>query len=214
MSDIQVQAALPAIPISVSVPLEPPFEIVRKLSPNFTPGRKYSPYPGIVAGVTVHIEQGHEYGTDASFATAAAQASSTYGVGRTGMTSQFVLEADTAWHCGLPPESYKDPSQFPIAPIYIKNSNPNTYMIGIEHEGWSVPMFGLPPTEFTDEQYAMSAYLIARAAARWKFVISARTIVRHGDFYRRKANLCPGPAMDMNRLIAQAMTVKGPFVPE
>lgn len=97
--------------------------------------------PGRTARVRLavaHIMQGTLTGTDAWFRNPAAQASSHFGVGRTGDVVQWVNCNDTAWH--------------------IAQGNP--YSIGIEHEGFS----GQP---LTDDQMDATAAIFAWAAVKY-----------------------------------------------
>ena len=179
--------------------------IIKKPTPNFDTGRQGAkPF-----AVVIHVMQGFMVGTDTEFNTRASEDSSHYGVPRAeGPVHQYVDEADTAWHAGLPQVCYTNPALYPTWPLFIRGSRPNLYTIGIENEGFSVPCFGYQATgPWTDFQYEANAQLVAAAATRWKFPVDDLHVVRHGDIYVPKKLLCPGQFCDMARIVTRARQI-------
>ena len=82
--------------------------------------------PGSVNLVVVHVEQGFNIGTAATFQQKARAASAHYGIDRRGGILRFVHEEDTAWHAG--------------------NRDYNQRSVGIELEGF-VETLSLPDAQ-------------------------------------------------------------------
>jgi N-acetylmuramoyl-L-alanine amidase len=167
--------------------------IIKKYSPNFTPGRRsYKP-----EAIVIHIMQGSLTGTDSWFSNCKAKVSAHYGVGKNGEVHQFVNEKDIAWHAGV----ITSPSWSLIkkAPngLYI---NPNYYTIGIEHEG-------TVDADWTDAMYQSTSTLIADISKRWNIPIDRNHIIGHHEIYAVKA--CPGHKVDFTKLISMAIAKIG-----
>lgn len=92
-----------------------------------------------VTHITLHIMVGRLSGTDATFQNAARQASSTYGIGSTGLIHQYVRETDAPWT--------------------DSNYASNCQTISIEHEGG---MAGVPCTRACMDASAALCADIAR----------------------------------------------------
>jgi len=184
---------------------------------NFERGRKGQTVNSIVC----HIMGGTLVGTDATFQTKRNSASSTtYGIGRKWEDRnniaapfeihQYVLESDTAFHCGINQTAIiqrkEKPPVWPLfqandlrpganskAPGYRPALNPNLHTIGIEMEG-------NPLTVWTDQHYRPLVVLIRDIAARWKIPMEQPYIVGHCDINPTHRPNCPGK-LDMRRLI-------------
>jgi len=146
--------------------------------------------------------------------------SSHYAVPRNeGPIYQFVDETESAWHSGLTPICYSNPAFRPkwkLFNIQGMSRNPNRVLIGIENEGFSVEVtYGSGPSartfqptgDFTDWQYSANAWLVARAAKRWKFLIDRDHVLGHGEIFIPKANLCPGPRVSVDRIVTEALAI-------
>jgi len=110
-----------------------------------------------------------------------------YGVSRKGAVHQYVDEMDTAWHAGRVLGS-----EWPLLLTKLP-TNPNSYTIGIEHEG-------TPDMQWTDEMYEATAILLAGISQRWAIALDWMHVVRHCDIYSKKPQ-CPGPHCDLDYLI-------------
>ncbi len=154
-------------------------------SPNYglprgTKGRKgYK-----VIAIVDHIMAGSLIGTDSWFGTARSEASAHFGIGKNGEIHQYVELADVAWHAG----KVRKPDW-----ALLKDTNPNYYTIGIEHEGQSGDVF-------TEAQYQATLWLHKRLIKQYGIPVTADTIIGH---YRidsvNKAN-CPGTGFPWERL--------------
>jgi N-acetyl-anhydromuramyl-L-alanine amidase AmpD len=182
--------------------------IIQKKTPNMGVGR----FGRTPIAVVIHITQGPTLkSTEWSFSSPSSETSANYVVGRDEIRiEQYVDEKDRAWHAGLSGEILKDPKQRPIWKLWQPGLSPNVTTIGIENVGFSVDIkYGKTQYKktgpFTDWQYFANAWLVARAARRWGFPINEDTVVRHGDIYLPKRTTCPGPAVDMARIIREAI---------
>jgi N-acetylmuramoyl-L-alanine amidase len=168
--------------------------IIKKLSPNFTPGRKkYQPL-----AIVIHIMQGSLAGTDSWFGNRQARVSAHYGVGRSGEVHQYVEEKDTAWHAGVVTTPSWSLIKKTVSGLFI---NPNYYTVGIEHEGTI-------DTDWTDAMYESTSTLIAEISKKWNIPIDRDHIIGHHEIYSVKA--CPGNKVDFNKLIALAAGKSAP----
>lgn len=160
--------------------------IIQKPSPNFVKGRGDQKIEAIV----LHIMDGSLAGTDDWFSRTISQVSSHYGIGLNGEVHQYVQDEDTAWHAGkiVPPASWK----------LLKNGiNPNTYTIGIEHEGHD--LLNAPV-----EQLNASVALIRSLCAKWGIPVDRDHIVGHYQIKVTKPN-CPATDKSIiDRIIALA----------
>lgn len=130
---------------------------------------------------------------ESRFQQSGANLSCHYGVTRTGMVHQYVLETDTAFHAGVVID--------PIAAVVRKlpRVNPNFYSIGIEHEG-------SPEDEPTQLQADASAALIESIAQRWSIPLDADHIVTHSAI--RASARCPGIRFDPHRILQSAIAIR------
>lgn len=157
--------------------------IIWKGSPNKTKGRAgYKP-----EAVVIHVMEGTLTGTDAWFANPASKVSAHYGIGRSGVVHQYVLDADQAWHAG---RVWK-----PTWPGIRTGVNPNRYTLGVEHEG-----FDREP--WSEAMMAASAALIRALCTKWGIPINRDHVVGHREIYGRKT--CPGSGVDLDRLVRMA----------
>jgi N-acetylmuramoyl-L-alanine amidase len=161
--------------------------MVRKdsyLAINHGHGRK-SAFP--VDLIVIHVTEGNATSVVSWFNSPEAQVSAHYMVRKDGIVEQFVREADTAWHAGR--------VDHPTAELVIQRSpaNPNSYSIGIEHEGNG-------HEELTDPQRKASIELLQDICMRRDIPQNRRHIVGHHEIYSKKT--CPG-AIDVDRLVAE-----------
>jgi hypothetical protein len=162
---------------------------------NFSPGRSPGQKP---EAIVVHVMEGTLAGADAWFKNPESKVSAHYGIGRRGELHQYVKEDDTAFHAGV----VKHPSWTSLKP----GVNPNSYTIGIEHEGDG-------RTDWTDAQYAAGGALIREIASRWGIPVDRQHIVGHHEI--RADKTCPGP-ISFSRLLAAAtenLQPKGNLMP-
>ncbi len=160
--------------------------ILSKILPyNFAPGRAG---PHAVDMVVCHVTEGDAGSTVGWFNDPDSNVSSHYLVLTTGKIIQFVREEDTAWHAGR--------VQSPTAPLVLQRPgvNPNSYSIGIEHEGSG-------KHELTEAQRRSSVALIADICQRHQIPIDRHHIVAHREIFSGKT--CPG-AISVTRLVAGA----------
>lgn len=187
------------------------FAITQKPSRNFSDRGSVNPF-----AVVIHIGQAPSI--DSIMRTfqsvPSSNSSSHYAVPRLeSPIYQFVDEAEAAWHTGLTATCFTNLDLRPKWKLWNINGasrNPNRVTIGIENEGFSVPVtYGKetfePTGDFTDWQYQANAWLVARAAKRWGFPIDLDHIVGHGSIYVPKATLCPGPAVSIDRIVREAL---------
>ena len=162
-----------------------PLKIIKKPTPNFRRGRgSHKPI-----AVVIHIADGlnNKGGTDAHFANPDSGVSAHYLVQRDGIIHQYVAEKDTAIHAGIVFKS--------TWPLINTASSPNSFTIGIEHEG-----FG--GNALTSDQEAASVQLIREICGRHQIPIDALHIIPHKRIRANKT--CPGSGVDVARLIRLA----------
>ncbi len=139
----------------------------------------------------MHLMDGSLVGTDTWFLQARPEAptSAHYGIGKDGSIHQYVKDEDRSFHGGrvLAP-TWKGLSLHP-------GVNPNSWTIGIEHEG-------RPADVWTDAMYAASASLIRMLSEKWAIPLDRQHIAGHHEIYAPK--VCPGPHCDLDKLIALA----------
>jgi N-acetyl-anhydromuramyl-L-alanine amidase AmpD len=145
--------------------------IIWKGSPNFIRGRGgYRP-----EAVVIHIMAGTLVGTDAHFANPGSQVSAHYGIGKQGEIHQYVREEDTAFHAGIVDR--------PTWPLIKPGVNPNSYTIGIEHEGQATDIW-------TEALKAASAQMVRDVCNRWQIPIDRNHVIGHYQIRASKPN-CP-----------------------
>lgn len=162
-----------------------PLTIVRKPTPNFRRGRGGR----APIAVVIHVADGlnNRGGTDAHFANPTSKVSAHYLVQRDGVIHQYVEERDTAQHAGTVVRSRW--------PLISTGPNPNTFTIGIEHEGFD-------GDALTAAQEASSARLIREVCARHRIPVDALHVIPHHEIRANKT--CPGAGIDVTRLISLA----------
>ena len=138
-----------------------------------------------VLGICVHITDGDTRSVISHFTNPASKVSAHYLVTRTGDIIQFVEESKVAWHAG-----YK---VRPTAKLVLDNieKNPNTFLIGIEHEC-------LSNQDLTEIQYVNSAKLLSEICKRWSIPLNREFILKHHEI--RADKTCPG-IVSMEKLI-------------
>jgi N-acetyl-anhydromuramyl-L-alanine amidase AmpD len=159
--------------------------IVRKPTPNFRRGRgRHKPI-----AIVIHITSGlnNKGGVDAHFNNPDSGVSAHYMVQKDGVIHQYVDEKDTAIHAGIVVRSRW--------PLINTGSSPNSFTIGIEHEGRD-------GDSLTPKQQAASVELIQKICARQAIPIDALHIIPHNKIRANKT--CPGSGVDVATLIRLA----------
>ncbi|HEV2200033.1 MAG TPA: peptidoglycan recognition family protein [Bryobacteraceae bacterium] len=157
---------------------------------NFRRGRSASWQP---EAIVIHISVGSLASADAWFHNPAARVSAHYLVAKSGAIHQYVNEEDTAYHAGVPVK--------PIWKLLRPGVNPNSYTIGIEHEGQ-------PEDVWPEEQYQASAELVADIAQRWSIPVDEDHIVLHREIRANKS--CPGFVFNRATLLAKIAALSVP----
>jgi hypothetical protein len=136
--------------------------------------------------VVIHIAVGSLKSVDNSFLSASHGTSAHYCVGKDGSVHQYVREEDTAFHAGIVDR--------PVWRLIKKGAgvSPNSYTVGIEHEG-------MPDDPWTDVMYAASAELTAAICARWAIPIDADHLPMHREI--RAGKSCPGFQFDPQKYL-------------
>lgn len=181
-----------AVTLSAVPSPSPPLIIAQKPSPNFSKGRAgYKP-----EAIVIHVMVGTLPGTDSWFANPASKVSAHYGIGKAGQIHQYVDESNTAWHAGriLNP-TWKEMMRTSTGG-YV---NPNSYTLGIEHEGDG-------KEQWTEAMYQASASLIATLCSRYQIPVDRAHIVGHREIFAGKT--CPGTGVDLDRLIKLAKAMQ------
>jgi N-acetylmuramoyl-L-alanine amidase len=163
---------------------------------NFRHGR---PLPMDIAAVVIHVIDGSQVGADATFLnnTLAAPRSAHYSVGRDGSVHQYVQESDTAYHAGVIVQPTWTGMRKTASGGYV---NPNSYTIGIEHEGHALD-------DWPDAMYASSAALLRAMSAKYPALktLTRQNVVMHREICAAKS--CPGSKADLDRLIQAAALI-------
>ncbi|HET9529960.1 MAG TPA: peptidoglycan recognition family protein, partial [Blastocatellia bacterium] len=137
--------------------------------------------------VVIHIMEGSLAGTDSWFNKPQSKVSAHYGIGKNGEIHQYVAEGDTAYHAGR--------KSNPTWSLIRDGVNPNSYTIGIEHEGFS-------DTPWTEAMYEASASLVSDICNRWAIPIDRDHIIGHREIYGVKT--CPGNVVNLDKLVKMA----------
>lgn len=173
-------------------------QIIRKAcaAANYRTGRQgYK-----VEAVVIHIVDGSIAGCDATFASSSLELrrSAHYCVAKTGRIHQYVDEQDTAYHAGRVLQPTWRPLKKNANGVAI---NPNLYTIGIEHEGRATDIW-------PDTLYQSSAELLADISSRYPALatLNRSNVAMHREIFAGKS--CPGFKMDLERLIAQANSIR------
>ena len=147
---------------------------------NYNRGRN-----AVIDMVVMHVEEGTEAGTTATFADPARHASAHFGVAKDGSVDQFVREGDTAWHAG--------------------NALINRRSLGIELEGYSATL-AAPAA-----QMASAVELVADLCMRYTIPVDRAHIIGHSEVpdplnpaLRGGSNhhTDPGPNFDLDAFVA------------
>jgi N-acetyl-anhydromuramyl-L-alanine amidase AmpD len=161
-------------------------QIQQALSPNFTKGRRGKKTIAIVD----HITAGLYPGTLSWMRNPEAKASANYLVTRTGLILQMVSDEDTSWASGL--------VVHPNWPLY-DGTNPNYYVINIEHEGFQ-DQGG--EGNLTELQYQASLWLHKYLIDKHSLPITVDTIIGHYRIDSVNRPNCPGPMFPWKKLFA------------
>jgi len=108
-----------------------------------------------------------------------------YGIGKNGEIHQYVPDDEIAYHAG----------RVYGASIKLPWGNPNSYSIGIEHEGRG------SDTVLPDALYAASSKLIRMLADKYSIPLDEAHVILHREIFSRKT--CPGP-LDRGRALSMA----------
>jgi hypothetical protein len=154
---------------------------------NFRPGRPLGLQP---IAIVIHVMDGTLAGTDAWFRDPAAKVSAHYGVGVGGLIHEYVSEVDTAFHAGIVVN--------PTATLVLSRPrvNPNSYTIGIEHEGKA-------NDAWTPQQSAASAALVADIASRRAIPLDVDHVFAHHEV--RSSKSCPGSVQKAREILNLAI---------
>ncbi len=135
--------------------------------------------------VVMHVEEGSEVGTAATFADTTRHASAHYGIGKNGLVDQFVADCDTAWHAG--------------------NGTINRRSLGIEMEGFTA---SFAPTI---AQMSAAIELVGTLCMKYTIPIDRQHIIGHsevpdpihpGQLGGANNHTDPGPNFDINGFVA------------
>ena len=113
----------------------------------------------------------------------ASKASAHYLVTRAGRIIQMVKESNSAYHAGI--------RNNPHWNLY-DGTNPNTYTLGIEHEGFDGSL--------TEEQYQASLFLHRELTAKYSIPIDTDHIIGHYRIDSVDRPNCPGSGFPWDRL--------------
>jgi N-acetyl-anhydromuramyl-L-alanine amidase AmpD len=113
-----------------------------------------------------------------------------------------VKESDTAFHAGVIVRPVWNGLRKTPSGVFV---NPNSYTIGIEHEG-------KPYDDWTDAMYASSAALLRSISARYPALrtLNRNNVIMHREI--RADKTWPGFKIDMDRLIKEASASDEPGV--
>ena len=140
-----------------------------------------------IEAYVIHIEEGSENATDATFTNISTQVSADFAIAKDGTLHCYVdfLKA-SAWANGF----LRSPNlarKF-VADCVSQNINPNRATISIEHEGQHV---GQP----SKEQLATGKWLLLYLEGVTRLAINLETVLFHHDFDSETRANCPGPAL-------------------
>ncbi|EHQ92119.1 N-acetylmuramoyl-L-alanine amidase [Desulfosporosinus youngiae] len=148
-------------------------------SPNYSSrgGRK-------IIAIVDHVTAGSYPGCLNWLCNPASQSSAHYLVTKTGRILQLVKEGDTAWHAGI--------RNKPSWALY-DGTNPNTYTLGIEHEGQ-------PGDVMPEAQYQATLWLHKDLTQKYGIPIDADHIIGHYRIDSVNRPNCPGVGFPWDRL--------------
>jgi hypothetical protein len=164
---------------------------------NYRAGRSWTKPVDVIV---IHVTEGSAASVRAWFADPAAVVSAHYMVTTAGGVEAFVDENDTAYHAG---QLVRPSSQLVIDRHAAGGYTPNSFGIGIEHEGDGAH-------EMTPAQRAASIALVADIANRHGIPIDRTHIIGHHEIKASKT--CPG-AIDVTRLVADVQRHVGGGAP-
>jgi N-acetylmuramoyl-L-alanine amidase len=153
---------------------------------NYRPGRPFGLRP---EAIVIHIMDGSFIAGESVFCDPRTQKSAHYGISRAGDVHQYVKESDTAFHAGIVIN--------PTWPLIKPRINPNSYTIGIEHEG-------RPDDVWPEAQLSASAALIGEIASRWNIPLDELHVIRHHQI--RASKTCPGNWLKIAELLERVPT--------
>jgi len=147
-----------------------------------------------VSLVVIHVESGTESGTCSWFQNPNAHVSAHYSISKSGTIYQHVPEDCVAWHAGLPaPCVWNMQNKNPKPGV-----SPNTYSIGIEHEGFDD---GEP---WPEDQVRASKELVADICKRHGIPCDEAHVVPH--HWITNLHTCPGSACPLPKIISPLST--------
>jgi hypothetical protein len=159
-------------------------------------------------GVVLHVMEGTLAGCTAWFNDPAARASTHFAVGKDGAIVQYVDLADTAYAHGAVEVASAG------APRLLRENagiNPNRFLVGIEHEGWS-GRGDMTPAMFASST-SLTAWLFAAVFAREGATgvrVDREHILRHGEISPRSRTRCPGyPETTITRYVERVAALVG-----
>ncbi len=155
----------------------------------------------------MHIASGRLAGVFPTFNTPGIQVSAHFCIAQDGTVEQYVSVDDTAFANGLSWQAERNQWLNPrgkiVTPSWqylIPQTNPNSYTVSIEHEGW-------PQDKWTDAMYMANHRLLLWLAEKFNLTITPRrTLIGHNEIDPIDKPNCPGPNVEFER-IAQDVTV-------
>lgn len=173
---------------AAALPAPPELNIVWKGTDNRWIGRGGQP----VLAICDHIMQSSIESADDWFRNPASEASAHFGVARDGRIWQWVALENTAWTNGI--INKPDMSVDWIARCVTQKLNPNTYTIGIEHEGMS----GQPMPE---KQFQTTLALHKWLIQQYGIPLDRAHIIGHYQIDSVNRAGCPGTGFLFGRLL-------------
>ena len=135
------------------------------------------------------------------------KSSAHYLVTRSGRIIQLVKEGNSAYHAGIRNQTHWS--------LY-DGTNPNSYTIGIEHEGFDGSL--------TEEQYQATLFLHKELTSKYLIPIDSEHIIGHYRIDSVNRPNCPGPGFPWERLFndlkgvvsvtEEVKPAKGPIAPD
>lgn len=160
--------------------IEKPEMRVSHRSQNFSRGRKgYRP-----EAIVIHVTDGGMPGCLLWLCSVSSKVSSHYLISRLGHIYNMVDDANTAWHAGT--------IWRPSWKLIKEKVNPNSYTIGIEHEGWE-------HRTWPDVQVEASIKLVSWLCQQHFIPADVDHIVPHWQI--RNSKTCPGRYAPLGRLL-------------
>jgi hypothetical protein len=161
--------------------------------PNYWAGRNGKN----VIAICDHIMQGTLGSTDGWFHNAAAEASSTYGIGTDGTIYQWVKEEDSAWANGVVNVSGGTPAW--LSSLSRQGVNINTVTISIEHAGYT-------GNAMPEAQYQATLWLHKQIIPKYNIPLDREHIIGHYQVDIVNRSGCPGTGFPWTRLLNDLVT--------